>query len=270
MNESGAGAAAPMSREGVDHALRTLREEHERIADSLLALEDHQGLRLLKGAALTGETWRRWDEARRGIERMWLLFDACQRVAEEAERLRARRSRPDHETLVELSALLAGPSVAAPEAEIPLERRTLLGPDRRRLTLDEAVAEMSATFDRVVEVVAAADAAWTALLAPLDELEDHWREAARLAQELDGARHPEVDRLGRELTAYGRLARGDPLSLVRDGRPDTSRLDRLRASLDALRASLAEALRLKRDYERRVADLRASVDGVAEAERLAA
>ncbi|MEU6033808.1 hypothetical protein ABZ801_00195 [Actinomadura sp. NPDC047616] len=270
MNESGAGAAAPMSREGVDHALRTLREEHERIADSLLEVEAHQGFRLLKGAVLTGETWRRWDEAQRRIERLWLLFDACQQVVEAAERLRARRSRPDPATLAELSELLAGPSVEAPESEIPLERRTLLGPDRRRLTLGEAVALMSETFDRVVEVVAAADAAWTALLVPLDEVESDWREAARLAQALDGARRPEVDRLGRELTAFGQLARTDPLSLVRDGRADTSRLDRLRAALDALRESLGEAVRLKEDYERRVSDLRASVDGVAEAELLAA
>jgi dTDP-4-amino-4,6-dideoxygalactose transaminase len=35
LDHSGAGAAAPMSREGVDHALRTLRDERDRIRAAL-------------------------------------------------------------------------------------------------------------------------------------------------------------------------------------------------------------------------------------------
>ncbi|GAA2428903.1 hypothetical protein GCM10010191_47620 [Actinomadura vinacea] len=269
MNESGAGAAAPMSREGIDHALRGLREEKDKISAALLDLEGHDGNRLLKGARLAGETWRRWEEARADIAAVWRLYDAYQRVLAEAEELRARHSRPAPPVLVELTGLLVGESVEVPGGEVPLERRTLLGETRERITLDEAVAQMSTGYERAAEVVAAADAAWTALLVPLEDVEETWRVAARLAQALDGSRHPELDRLGRELTALGRVARTDPLSLVRDGRPDTARLDRLRDALEALRRSLAEAERLRDGYEQRLAAVTASIGDVEEAERRA-
>ncbi|MFC5747394.1 hypothetical protein [Actinomadura rugatobispora] len=258
-----------MSREGIDHALRGLREEKEKISAALLDLEGHDGNRLLKGARLAGETWRRWEDARAEIALVWRLYDAYQRVLAEVEELRARHGRPGPAVLVELTGLLAGESVDVPGGEIPLERRTLLGESRERITLDEAVAQMEAGYARAAEVVAAADAAWTALLVPLEDVEETWRETARLAQGLDGSRHPELDRLGRELSALGQLARTDPLALVSDGRADTSRLDRVRVALEALRGSLAEAARLRDGYEQRLAVVTASIDDVEEAERRA-
>ena len=258
-----------MSREGIDHALRGLREEKEKISAALLDLEAHDGTRLLKGARLAGETWRRWEDARAEIAFVWRLYDAYQRVLARAEELRARHSRPGPAVLVELTGLLAGESVEVPGGEIPLERRTLLGDSRERITLDEAVARMAAGYSRAAEVVAAADAAWTALLVPLEDVEETWRETARLAQSLDGSRHPELDRLGRELSALGEAARTDPLSLVKDGTADTSRLDRVRKALEALRGSLAEAERLREGYEQRLAAMTASIEEVEEAERQA-
>ncbi len=270
VSESGAGATAPMSREGIDHALRALREEKERISSALLDLEDHEGTRLLKGARLAGETWRRWEDAKTEIAYVWRLYDAYQRTLGAAAELRERHPRPGSAVLVELTGLLAGASVEVPDGEIPLARRTLLGETRERITLDEAVSRMSDGYARAAEVIGAADAAWTALLVPLEDIEGTWRDTARLAQGLDGSRHPELDRLGRELSALGIVARTDPLSLVGgDGRPDTSRLDRIRDSLEALRASLAEAARLRDGYEQRLAAVQASIDDVEAAERRA-
>ncbi|MCP9968388.1 hypothetical protein [Actinomadura madurae] len=239
LDQSGAGAAAPMSREGVDHALRELRAERDRIAASLLELDRHQGGRLLKGARLTGETWRRWEDAQARLATLWRLFDAYQRVLDAAGELRDRSSRPDAATLVELSELLSGPSVELPDGEIPLEHRTLLGPQERRITLDEAVTMMSDAYAFVAGEIAAADAAWSALLQPLEKAEEGWRDTARLAHSLDGTRHPELDRVGRELTALGRIVRTDPLSLVKDGNADTARLDRVCAILTSLGDELA-------------------------------
>ncbi|MGK5557264.1 hypothetical protein ACSNOI_37205 [Actinomadura kijaniata] len=270
MDDSGAGAAAPMSREGVDHALAELRDERDRISASLLELERHDGLRLLDGADLTGETWRRWDEARARVALLWKLFDAYGRVLEAAAALRAAHPRPDPAVLDELTALLTGPSVEVPGGEVPLERRTLLGPPRERVTLGEAVRMMETAYERSAEVVAAADAAWSALLVPLEETEEAWRAASRLVRELQDLRDPELDRLGRELTAIGRLARTDPLSLVRDGRADTSRLDRLRRALERRHAELAEAVALRDAFDERAARLAERVAAVAEAEEGAA
>ncbi|MBW8481939.1 hypothetical protein [Actinomadura parmotrematis] len=265
MTESGSGAAAPMSREGVDHALAGLRAEQDRVAAALLDLEGHDGYRLLSGAALTGETWRRWDEAGARVALLWRLFDAYRTVLDEAAALRAARPRPDAGTLARLTELLTGDAVETPGGDVPLERRTLLGPRRERVTLDEAVALMSAAFERVAEVVVAADDAWTALLVPLGEAEERWREAARLAHELAGARHPELDRLGRELSALGRTARTDPLSPD----VDAARLARLRDGIEALRADLAGAVRLRDAYPERLAEVTAAVEEAAAAEAAA-
>ncbi|TDB87958.1 hypothetical protein E1264_13060 [Actinomadura sp. KC216] len=259
-----------MSREGVDHALRRLREERDRISASLLDLDGHEGSRLLEGARLTGETWRRWEDAKTRMTTLWALFDAYQRVLDTASELRGRSSRPDAATLVELTGLLAGQSVELPGGgEIPLHDRTLLGPQERRVTLDEAVEMMSAAYEFVAREIAAADAAWTALLLPLEEVEECWRETARLAHALDGTRHPELDRVGRELTALGRVVRSDPLSLVRDGRPDTGRLDRVRAALTTLGDELAGVARMRDDYEELIARVTASIEEVESTERRA-
>ncbi|MBE1532585.1 hypothetical protein [Actinomadura algeriensis] len=267
MDESGAGAAAPMSREGVDHALRGLESERDRISASLLDLEEHAGLRLLKGARLTGETYRRWEAARARLALAWGLFEAYRGVLAGAAELRDRSSRLDVATLAELTGMLAGASVRLPDGEVPLADRTLLGPRERCVSLDEAVAMMSDAFEFVAREVAAADAAWSALLLPLEEAEHRWRDAANLAHALDGTRHPELDRLGRELTALGRVVRTDPLSLVRDGRADTSRLDRLCGTLRALADELAGVTRLRDGYERVAAQLVTSIEEVEGVER---
>lgn len=258
-----------MSREGVDHALRKLRDERERISTSLVELEGQPGTRLLKGARLTGETWRRWENARARLATLWLLFDAYQRVLEEACEVRGRSPRPDAATLTELSGLLAGCSVELPDGEIPLEHRTLLGPQERRITLDEAVAMMSDAYKFVAGEVAAADAAWTALLMPLEQAEESWRTATRLAHSLDGTRHPELDRVGRELTALGRLVRTDPLSFVRNGHPDTGRLDRVRAVLTTLGDELAGVARMRDEYADLVARVTAVIEETEQTERRA-
>ncbi|HEY8478816.1 MAG TPA: hypothetical protein VIL71_03200 [Spirillospora sp.] len=258
-----------MSREGVDHALRKLRKECNRICASLLDLEGHQGSRLLEGAHLTGETWRRWKNAKAGTAALWALFDSYRRVLDAAAELRGRSSRPDAATLVELSELLSGPSVELPDTEVPLGERTLLGSPEKRVTLDEAVALMSELYEYVAGEVAAADAAWSALLVPLEEVEQCWRETARLAHSLDGTRHPELDRVGRELTALGRVVRTDPLSLVRDGHADTGRLDRVRGILTSLGDELAGVARMREEYEHHVARITAAIEEVEETERRA-
>ncbi|WP_242882499.1 hypothetical protein [Actinomadura litoris] len=256
-----------MSREGVDHALRGLHEERERIASSLLDLDGHHGIRLLKGARLTGETWRRWQAAQARLAVLWRIFDAYQRVLDAASELRERASRLDAATLVELTGMLSGLSVEMPDGEIPLEARTLLGPSERRVTLDEAVALMSEAYAFVAGEVAAADAAWSALLVPLEEAEEGWRETARLAHSLDGTRHPELDRLGRELTALGRLVRTDPLSLVKNGKADTTRLDRVRSTLSSLRGELSGVARLRDGYTEQMEQVTAAIDEVEALER---
>ncbi|WP_019631835.1 hypothetical protein [Actinomadura atramentaria] len=268
MTESGSGAARrarTLERTEVDAVLRSLGLERERIGAALLDLDCHDGYRLLDGASLAGETWRRWDETQQRVALLWRLFGEYQRVLDEAAALRDRRSRPDADDLAALTRLLTGDVVAMP-GEIPLEKRTLLGPPVERVTLREAVDRMSAAFERAAAVVAAADAAWTALLVPLEAAETAWQDTARLARRLDGARRPELDRLGRELTALGRVIRTDPLSQVVAGRAETTRLDTLAAELTRLGRELADALAIREGYAERTRELAAGIGAVAAAE----
>ncbi|WP_245974373.1 hypothetical protein [Thermomonospora umbrina] len=248
-----------MSRDAVDHALGSLNDDRDRIASALLDLENHPGYQLVKGTRLAGATRRRWEEAEARLLLLWRLFDAYQRVLDTAGELRARQSKPADATLRELSALLEGPSVELPLDEIPLEKRTLLGPTSERCTLDAAVERMTTVYGEVIDLVSAVNAAWEQLLGPLDEAEEGWREGARLAQSLETGRDAELDRIGRELAAAGQIVRTDPLALVRDGRADTSRLDQARADLDKVRAGLAEAARVRERYEQRVAAIGTSL-----------
>ncbi|WP_018654436.1 hypothetical protein [Actinomadura flavalba] len=243
-----------------------MRADRERISAALLDLDGHDGFRLLDGASLEGETWRRWNEVQDRVALLWRLFAEYQRVLDEAVAVRARRSRPDADDLATLTRLLTGDAVEMPGGEIPLEQRTLLGPPVERVTLREAVARMSEAFERAAAVIAAADAAWTALLVPLEAAEEAWRETARLAQRLGAGRDPVLDRLGRELTALGRTVRTDPLSQVRDGVADTARLDGVRGELTRRRDELMAAVEVRDGYDARTRELAALIGAVADAE----
>ncbi|HXA60169.1 MAG TPA: hypothetical protein VNW94_13485, partial [Streptosporangiaceae bacterium] len=185
----------PLSREGIDGALARLRDERDRIATALLDLENHQGYQLLKGAALTGETKLRWDEIQARVSTLWGLFDAYRRQLELAEEIRARQSRPSQERLAELTGLLTGPSVEPPGGEIPLERRSLLGPAKERLTLDAVVVRMTALYDEAADAVAATDAVWSVLLDRLGEVEEAFRAAQNVLAAMETG-DPELDRIG--------------------------------------------------------------------------
>ncbi|MVZ99477.1 hypothetical protein F8568_003615 [Actinomadura sp. LD22] len=265
MNDARA-ARPPLDRDGADRALARLRDEQERIGAALLELEAHQGYRLLDGAALDGGTRRVQAEVRARMAEVWALFDRYGRTLAEAERLRARHSRPDRAQLAELTRLLAGPSVELPAEEVPLERRTLLAaPSGEKLTLQEVVARMTPLYEDVAKTVAALDTVWSALLARLAEAEAEQRAAAGLLASLGGT-DPDLERLTAELAAMAAVVRGDPLALASGGRADTGRLDTLRTALADVRRDLEEAQRLREGFADRIAGIASVLDALRAAE----
>jgi hypothetical protein len=248
----------PLSREGIDGALARLRDERDRIATALLDLENHPGYQLLKGAPLTGETKLRWDEIQARVSTLWGLFDAYRRQLELAEEIRARQSRPSQERLAELTGLLTGPSVEPPGGEIPLERRSLLGPAKERLTLDAVVVRMTALYDGAADAVAATDAVWSVLLDRLGEVEEAFRAAQNVLAAMETG-DPELDRIGRDLAGLRAAVVGDPLSLRQGGRADTRRLDAAGDQLTAVRRRLEEALRMRAEHGPRMQAVEASI-----------
>ncbi|MGW0117161.1 hypothetical protein [Streptomyces sp. NPDC003327] len=260
-----AGPPGPvMDRDEVDRALARLGAEHKAVEDSLLALQDHAGRRLLEGAALTGTTRDRWAAAERTITLLWTCFDAYTAALREAREVRARRRWPGREELVELTDRLRGDTVivagGAAEGALLTERFTLEGLVRR----------MNELYASSLDLVVAADAVWSALPARIDLLAAELGRTRSLAHSV-GVRpgeHPagdELESITAELTALRSQVVTDPLAFWRPatgssapggGRPDTERYDRAARALEDVRREIEAVLAVRQDSEDRLLRLR--------------
>jgi hypothetical protein len=246
---NGSAGTPGLPPESLDEALQRLRAERDSISAALLDLESHHAHRLLKGAELAGETLRRWAATRDRIRLLWELFDLYRQTLTRVERFHARRPRPGTPEFAELTHLLTGPAVELTGEEIPLANRSLLGPARssERLTLDELVARMNRTFAGVTEVIAAVDAAWSALLPRLSQVEEYERKAAGLLGSLQPAEADasRLDKMRRNLADLRVAVLSDPLSLVARSNVETDRFDRIERDLSVLCEELAVAVRIR-------------------------
>ncbi|MFV2121466.1 hypothetical protein ACE14D_24745, partial [Streptomyces sp. Act-28] len=251
-----------MDRDEVDRALARLGAEHRAVEDSLLALQDHAGRRLLEGAALTGATAERWAATERTIALLWTYFDAYTDALRAAREVRARRRWPGREELTELTERLRGESVVVPDAS---EHGAVPEPSVRtlaeRFTLDRLVTRMNELYARSLDVVVSADAVWSALPARIDLLAVELNRTRSLARSV-GVRpgeHPAGDDLAaitEELAALRAQVVSDPLAFWRPtagssapggGRPDTERYDRAARALEDVRREIEAVLQVRQD-----------------------
>jgi hypothetical protein len=160
-----------VDRDEVDEVLAVRGAESDRIAQSLLAMDDHPGHPLLDAAE------------REAVAALWAQFEAYRRVLDEAREIRARNSgRPTPADLVEVTALLTGQSVELAVRSVPLARRGLTGPAviADRVALDDLVTRMRAGYAHVVDVLARVVARHTAAATDRRELAESQAEAHRL------------------------------------------------------------------------------------------
>ncbi|CAL9420266.1 MULTISPECIES: hypothetical protein [unclassified Streptomyces] len=262
-----------MDRDEVDRALARLGAEHKAVEDSLLALQDHAGRRLLEGTGLTGTTRERWAETERTIALLWTYFDVYTDVLRAAREVRARRRWPGREELAELTERLCGESVAVPDAPVdgsPAEPTVPPGPASERFTLDGLVARINELYARSLDVVVSADAVWSALPARIDLLAAELNRTRSLARSV-GVRpgeHPagdDLEAITRELAALRAQVVSDPLAFWRPaegssapggGRPDTERYDRAARALEDVRREIEAVLQVRQDSESRLLRLR--------------
>ncbi|PRH79457.1 hypothetical protein C6N75_09430 [Streptomyces solincola] len=250
-----------MDRDEVDRALARLAAEHKAVEDSLLALQDHAGRRLLEGAELTGATEVRWAETERSVTALWAYFDAYTAALREARELRSRRRWSSREDLVELTERLRGRSVVVPGTDGGLVER---------FTLEGLVERMNDLYARSLDAVVTADAVWSALPARIDLLAAELGRTRSLAHSV-GVRpgeHPSGDDLEAitgELTALRAQVVSDPLafwlpaggsSAPGGGRPDTGRYDRAARALEEVRREVEAVLQVRQDSEARLLKLR--------------
>ncbi|MFC8505586.1 hypothetical protein ACFU3J_01680 [Streptomyces sp. NPDC057411] len=253
-----------MDRDEVDRALARLGAEHKAVEDSLLALQDHAGRRLLEGAELTGTTRDRWQSTERTITLLWTYFDAYTAALHDAREVRARRRWPGREELAELTDRLRGESVhvsgGAREQAVLSER----------FTLEQLVQRMNELYAASLDVVVTADAVWSALPARIDLLAAELGRTRSLAHSV-GVRpgeHPagdELESITAELTELRSQVVSDPLAFWQPaagssapggGRPDTGRYDRAARALEDIRREIEAVLQVRQDSEDRLLRLR--------------
>ncbi|MFB7373204.1 hypothetical protein ACFC0D_25530 [Streptomyces sp. NPDC056222] len=260
-----AGTPGPvMDRDEVDRALARLGAEHKAIEDSLLALQDHAGRRLLEGAELTGTTRDRWQSTERTITLLWTYFDAYTGALSQARELRARRRWSSREDLEELTERLRGESVVVAGGA---QQQAQLS---ERFTLEGLVRRMNELYASSLDTVVTSDAVWSALPARIDLLAAELGRTRSLAHSV-GVRpgeHPagdELESITAELTALRTQVVTDPLSFWHPaagssapggGRPDTERYDRAARALEDIRREIEAVLAVRQDSEERLLRLR--------------
>lgn len=244
-----------LTREQVDHELDRLVADSDTIAQSLVEMDGHPGHRLLRGAALTGLTERRWAETSTAMAALWDQFGTYRGLVDQAREIRARRSRPNDDDLTELSALLTGRVVELNSEHIPIERRGLTGPSvvTERITMDELLMRMKQSFANVIEVLASAESAWSAAIGRLDPLTEQLRSVSILVESVAAGDQASVNRLDRVRTnlddARERVVT-DPLSVA-----GTDPLAGLETELAALRERLAESAAVRDTFDARLGAL---------------
>ncbi|GGU41885.1 hypothetical protein [Streptomyces lavendofoliae] len=250
-----------MDRDEVDRALARLGAEHKAVEDSLLALQDHAGRRLLEGAELTGTTKDRWAATERKITLLWTYFDAYTAALREAREVRARRRWPGREELAELTERLRGESVTVSGSPAKLAER---------FTLERLVERMNELYADSLDMVVTADAVWSALPARIDLLAAELHRTRSLAHSV-GVRpgeHPsgdDLEAITHELASLRSQVVTDPLAFWRPaagssapggGRPDTDRYDRAARALEDVRREIEAVLQVRQDSETRLLRLR--------------
>lgn len=250
-----------MDRDEVDRALARLGAEHKAVEDSLLALQDHAGRRLLEGAELTGTTKDRWATTEQTITLLWTYFDAYTAALHEAREVRARRRWPGREELAELTERLRGESVTVSGTSSKLAER---------FTLERLVDRMNELYAGSLDMVVTADAVWSALPARIDLLAAELHRTRSLAHSV-GVRpgeHPagdDLESITHELATLRAQVVTDPLAFWRPavgssapggGRPDTDRYDRAARALEDVRREIEAVLQVRQDSEARLLRLR--------------
>ncbi len=214
-----------LSRDEVDRVLAAVQADSDRIAESLVEMDAHPGHRLLKDAALTGLTARRWAQARTAMATLWEQYATYRDMVARAQEVRARRAKPGDEELAELTDLLHGAVVELDSEAIPIERRGLTGPAQvtERITLADLLARMRQAFDTVTAVLAAAESAWSAAIGRFDPL-DARLHAVSVQAESVGAAVAAVAAIRRDLDRARELVLTDVLTVqASDALPDVER-----------------------------------------------
>ncbi|NUR62313.1 MAG: hypothetical protein HOV87_27180, partial [Catenulispora sp.] len=267
------------TRQAIDAAIDRRAQERSGVCAGLLELDDHPGRRLLDGAKLSGVTATAWGQASAELAALWTVFEAYQQVLDRVTTLRGGpKTRLGDRELAALAELLTGRSVALPRQAVPFERRGLLDPASTQdfLTLDEAVASMTRTYEIVKKVAVDAEEAWNRLLEPLDDLKAQVQAARSTADAVGSSTDPVFARLASieaQTADLRRRALSDPLGLVAGSgaggfgtTEPPARVAQLASEVAAVRTELDQALTARAEFDARLAGIEDVIVLIARAE----
>jgi len=259
-----------MTRDQAAVAVTAAATERDSIQANLLDLDGSFGKRMLAGAALTGESKRRWEAAAADLASLWELFYAYAAVVDKAGELMAGTRRLSDRELTRITAMLNGTSVELTRQK-PLGRRDLTETGRADLTLAAAVREMKRAFASVADVVAAAESVWNETANGLSEISTQLAAAKDQLGDLgDDEVTSALDSAADELGQLRDVLNSDPLALWHGDGVDTTRLDWLRERSAAAATRAAEIARLRADAQQRISAAALAVAAVTAAREDAA
>ncbi|MFD3743394.1 hypothetical protein [Nocardia sp. NPDC058633] len=242
----------------IDRELAERTAELAKVTTTLLELDRHPGLALVRRYPPTGETARRWVPVQQALSELWEDLGRVRAILADAETVRAGRGRLDDRSRGRLTELLRGRPHEVARIPIPLAQRGLTGPSETVVTVGiaDCLDRMRAAFAFIApfaDEVAAVDGQVLGALAPLQQRVERARGALEAA--------------GDPLTALLRRAGTDPLGFG-PGEIDTA-LASLTALIDTESARHAEYLAVAADFAGAVAALRARLAELDEHQRRA-
>ncbi len=265
-------AGAPLPRDQAERVLAELSDARDRAATTMYALDSHPAQSFLRGGTARGTTLARWEQLQQRLELAWAHFTVAGDLLEAAREVRARRTRPSDDDLVELTALLHEPIVGFDAADLPADGTG--APPVRRLGLADLLTRLAADSSRLLTEFTEVQTSVTALTSALVPLTDTLYELRALAgPDSSGPTGDAVAPLADALTQLRSTALTDPLRDAPGGVLDASvqaSFDTLAAELATARSQLAGMAALRTEYPQHRARLAALLTDVADAERDAA
>jgi hypothetical protein len=190
-----------LTTDEVDRELESRTKEVDAMSATLLELENHAGLAHVRLYPPAGVTAQRWAVIEQSLAQLWQDLGRMSSILESARMVRARRSKPDDDDLVELTNLLRERTLEVSRQPIPLAQREFGG-------IREAVeyVGLADTAERM-------DAAYPAVVEFLDSVE---RINSLVAEKL-APTQKRLDAVGaagpKEMSELLQVSATDPLSL---------------------------------------------------------
>ena len=252
-----------LTRERAPAVVQAAVAERDAIQANLLELDGSFGKRLLEGAALSGQTKRRWEATAASLADLWQIYSAYSAVIDRSAE--AVNGHLGPRELAAITNLLTGSSIQLAAGPAPLAGRDLADSGREDLTVVAAVTRMRRAFGQITEVVSAAEQVWNEMTGKLDAVAAELGRVTPLAASL-----ADEALTGNLAAAQSKLARlrdtlsCDPLSLWQGGPDpaagtvDTTGADRLQERVAAAVTRVDELVRLRDDARQRITEVTAA------------